>query len=177
MTPVVVTLAAYSNTGKTTYLEKLIPRLKAAALRVAVIKHDGHDFQMDREGKDTWRFAQAGADAVAIASATKFALCRQHPVGLEDIVKQLSDMDLILTEGYKTGPYPKIALFRAASGKDLAAEPSDCIAIVSDVPLETDCPVLPLDDPAPLAAFLLQRVLTAKHKSNLERMKHHDDLC
>lgn len=177
MMPVVVTLAAYSDTGKTTYLEKLIPRLKTAGLRVAVIKHDGHDFQMDREGKDTWRFAQAGADAVAIASAAKFALCRQHLVGLEDIVNQLSDMDLILTEGYKTGPYPKIALFRAASGKDLAAEPPDCIAIVSDVPLEAGCPVFPLDDPAPLAAFLLQRVLTAKHKSNLERIKHHGNLC
>lgn len=177
MMPVVVTLAAYSNMGKTTYLEKLIPRLKAADLRVAVIKHDGHDFQIDQEGKDTWRFAQAGADAVAIASAAKFVLYRQHLVELEDIVKQFSDMDLIITEGYKTGPYPKIALFRAASGKDLAAEPPECIAIVSDVPLEADCPVFPLDDPTPLAAFLLQRVLTAKHKSNPERMNRDGDLC
>lgn len=165
MVPVVVTIAAYSNTGKTTYLEKLIPCLKASGLRIAVIKHDGHDFQMDQEGKDTWRFAQAGADAVAIASASKFALCRQRPMELEDIVRQLSDMDLILTEGYKAGPYPKIALYRSDSGKELAADPADCLAIVSDIPLDVSCPVFPLDDPAPLAAFLLRRFQAAPHKS------------
>jgi len=171
----IFTFAAYSNTGKTTYLEKLIPHLKAGGLRVAMIKHDGHEFQMDQEGKDTWRFAQAGADAVAISSSAKFALCRQHPVALEDIVKHFPDVDLIITEGYRSGPYPKIALFRAASGKELAAEPSDCLAVISDVPMDLPCPLFPLDDPRPLAAFLLRYVKEQK-KSPLERMNDHGDL-
>ena len=68
----VLTFTAYSNTGKTTYLEKLIPCLKSAGLRIAVIKHDAHDFQADIEGKDSWRFAQAGADIVAVASKRQF---------------------------------------------------------------------------------------------------------
>ena len=70
----VLTFTAYSNTGKTTYLEKLIPCLKAEGLRTAVIKHDGHDFRADTEGKDSWRFARAGAEVVAVASREKAAI-------------------------------------------------------------------------------------------------------
>lgn len=150
------TFAAYSNTGKTTYLEALIPRLKAAGLRVAVVKHDAHDFQIDQLGKDTWRFAQAGANAVAIASGSHFALMEYRPATLEEILGQIRDVDLILTEGYKSEGYPKIALFRSDSGKGLAVPADGCFAIVSDVPMEAPCPVFPLDDPTPLADYLLK---------------------
>lgn len=156
----VVTLAAYSNTGKTTYLSSLVPCLKAAGLRVAVVKHDGHDFEIDREGKDTWQFAQAGADVVAIASATKFALMEYRPIGVEDLVGRISGVDLIITEGYKHGPYPKIALYRAASGKELAVPPEQCFAIVSDTPVEAPCPVFALEDPQSLADYLVRAVQT-----------------
>ena len=74
----VLTFTAYSNTGKTTYLEKLIPCLKSAGLRIAVIKHDAHDFQADIEGKDSWRFAQAGADIVAVASKRLRFVCHHY---------------------------------------------------------------------------------------------------
>ena len=152
----VFTFAACSNTGKTTYLEKLIPRLKAAGLRIAVVKHDAHDFQIDQPGKDTWRFAQAGADVVAIASGSRYAMMAYRPATLEDILRQIRDVDLVLTEGFKKEGCPKIALYRAGSGKELAVPPEDCFAVVSDTAMEAPCPVFPLDDPAPLADYLLR---------------------
>lgn len=157
----VITLAAYSNTGKTTYLSSLIPCLKAAGLRVAVIKHDGHEFQIDQEGKDTWRFAQAGADVVAITSASKFAIMEYRPIDINALIEKISGVDLIILEGYKQGPYPKIALYRAASGKELAIPKQECLAIVSDSPMEAACPVFALEDPQSLADFLI-RVIREK---------------
>lgn len=94
----VFTFAAWSNTGKTTYLEKLIPLLKRAGLRVAVVKHDAHDFQLDQPGKDTWRFARAGADVVAIASGSRYAMMACRPVTLEEILRQTRDADLCLVD-------------------------------------------------------------------------------
>ena len=151
----VITFAAYSNTGKTTYLEKLLPCLKAGGVRVAVIKHDGHDFRMDTPGTDTSRIAAAGADVVAIVSRRQFAWVEQRSPSVEEIVERITGVDLILTEGFKHGPYPKIALYRAASGQPLAAAPEECLALVSDTPLEAACPVFPLDDPAPMAEYLI----------------------
>ena len=90
----VLTFTAYSNTGKTTYLEKLIPCLKSAGLRIAVIKHDAHDFQADIEGKDSWRFAQAGADIVAVASKRQFALFQYSSFDLSAIITQIHNVDL-----------------------------------------------------------------------------------
>lgn len=152
----VITFAAYSGVGKTTYLERLLPCLKARGLRTAVIKHDGHEFEMDTPGTDTYRLARSGADTVAILSGGKFALLEQRSLHLEDALRHIHDADLILTEGFKHGPYPKIALFRSGSGKPLAADPRDCLAVVSDVPLNTVCPLFPLDDPQPLADYLIK---------------------
>ena len=160
MNPPVLTFTAYANTGKTTYLEKLIPYLKKAGLRIAVIKHDGHDFQADIEGKDSWRFAQAGADVVAIASENQFAYFQYAPVTLEDVLQHIPDVDLIITEGYKHGPFPKVALFRAQSGKGLSVPAEECLAIVGDYPEPVGCPVFPLDDPQPLAEHLLHLLRT-----------------
>lgn len=155
MRPPVLSFTAYSNTGKTTYLEKLLPCLKAARLRVAVIKHDGHDFQADVEGRDSWRLAQAGADVVAVASESKFALFQYGPVNLDAVIAHIPDADLIITEGYKHGPFPKIAVFRSDSGKGLSIPAEECLAIVGDYPDQVSCPVFPLDDPSPLAEYLL----------------------
>lgn len=139
----VITLAAYSNTGKTTYLSSLIPCLKAAGLRVAVIKHDGHEFQIDQEGKDTWRFAQAGADVVAITSASKFAIMEYRPIDINALIEKISGVDLIILEGYKQGPYPKIALYRAASGKELAIPSRNAWPLSATRPWRLPVPCLP----------------------------------
>lgn len=156
MTVPVVAFAAWSNTGKTTYLEKLIPLLKAAGLRVGVLKHDGHGFMPDTSGSDTDRLACAGAAAAAIASPSAFAYVERQAVSPEDALRHFRDVDLILAEGYKNGPFPTIALYREASGKPLALPAEKCLAIVSDSPLEAPCPVLPLEDPTPMAAFLMK---------------------
>lgn len=156
MHPPVLSFTAYSNTGKTTYLEKLIPCLKKAGLRIAVIKHDGHDFQADTEGKDSWRFAQAGAEMVAVSSGTKWAFFQYSPVDINAIVAHISGVDLIITEGYKHGPFPKIALFRSDSGKGLSIPAEECLAIVGDYSGQASCPIFPLDDPHPLAEHLLR---------------------
>ena len=158
----IITFAAYSGTGKTTYLEKLIPCLKAKGLRVAVIKHDGHDFQMDTPGTDTYRIANAGADAVAIVSDYRFALLEQRSHTADEIAERIPDVDLILTEGFKHGPYPKVALYRASSGKPLAVAPEECIAVVTDTPMKMDCPVFSLNAPENLAEYLVE--LLAKNE-------------
>ena len=165
----VITFAAYSGTGKTTYLEKLLPCLKRRGLRVAVVKHDGHEFQMDTPGTDTYRLARSGADTVAILSSGKFALLERRSLQLEDALRHIRDVDLILTEGFKHGPYPKIALFRSGSGKPLAVEPQECLAVVSDVPLNVSCPLFPLDDPQPLADYLVN---TLTEKGDLPHVDH-----
>lgn len=154
----VYTIAAYSGTGKTTYLEHLIPALRARGLRVAIVKHDAHEFDMDREGKDSWRFTRAGAEVTAVVSGTKAAWIESRPLELDEVLSRIRDVDLILTEGYKTGPWPKIGLCRQGAGKGLAIPLENCAAVVSDVPLDAPCPVFPLDDPGPLADWLAGRI-------------------
>ena len=151
----VIAFAAWSGTGKTTYLEKLLPRLKMYGLRVGGLKHDGHGFDMDTPGTDTDRLSQAGADAVAISSPDGFAYLERRPLDPQEALSHFVGVDLVVTEGYKNGPFPKIALYRRASGKPQAVPAENCLAIVSDVPLEVPCPVFPLNNPELLADFLV----------------------
>ena len=152
----VYSVVAYSGTGKTTMLEKLVAALKSRGVRVAVVKHDAHEFEIDREGKDSWRMSKAGADVVAIASSTKSAIMEYRPVAFETIINRITDVDIIITEGYKTGVFPKIALRRAETGNDFAVPPEGCVAVMSDTPVKLDIPTFELDDIAGLADFLLR---------------------
>ena len=110
----VLAFAGYSGSGKTTLIEKFIARLAEHGLRVAYLKHDAHRFQMDKPGKDTWRAMEAGASAVAIASADSWAwLARVDIPGMEDLVRRtLAVADVCLIEGYHGSHYPKILVFR-----------------------------------------------------------------
>lgn len=150
----IYSFVAWSGTGKTTYLERLIPVLKSYGLRVAVIKHDAHEFEIDHPGKDSWRFTHAGADVTVVASATKAALVEVRPLDMEALVSRIRDVDLILTEGYKHGPWPKIALVRSGTGRGPALPLENCAALVTDGAIEAAIPAFPLDDPAPLARWL-----------------------
>jgi molybdopterin-guanine dinucleotide biosynthesis protein MobB len=109
----VIAFAAYSGTGKTTLIEKLIIALKEKGLRLAVIKHDGHKFEIDHEGKDSWRFAQAGAEITMISSAEKTAYIEQGDLSLEQLLGMVHNVDLILVEGYKNKDLPQIGIARA----------------------------------------------------------------
>jgi len=162
----VFTFAAYSNVGKTTYLEKLIPCLKKAGLKVAVIKHDCHEIQLDIAGKDTERLKKAGANPVTIASKTGVVYFEDGEVTLKDCLMHIRDVDLILTEGFKNEEFPKIAIYREASGQPLAVEDEKCFAIISDVSLDVPCPLFPLEDPIPFSDFLNNFLKNPKKENN-----------
>ncbi|MBO5645740.1 MAG: molybdopterin-guanine dinucleotide biosynthesis protein B, partial [Clostridia bacterium] len=103
-----VAFAAWSGTGKTTLIEKLVRYLVGKGLRVAVIKHDGHDFDIDHEQKDSWRFAKAGAEVTVVSSAAKTAVVEQRSLSLQEVLSKVRDVDLVLVEGYKKEDLPQI---------------------------------------------------------------------
>ncbi len=154
----VFSLVAWSGTGKTTFLEKLIPELKKRGLRVAVVKHDAHGFDIDREDKDTGRISAAGADVTAIFSGDKAAVIENRPLTAEEVVGRIKNVDVIITEGCKTGPWRKIALMRAASGKPLPVSEEDCFAIVTDTAIQTDKPLYGLGDAAGVADLIIENL-------------------
>ena len=144
----VITFVGLSGTGKTTFLEQLIPELKNRGLRLAVLKHDVHHFEMDRPGKDTYRFTAAGADTVAISGQEQFAMIENLPeeLTLRQILTRLPEADLVLTEGYKHSDCPKIEIHRACLGRPLLASPEELLAVMTDEPLDTPVRQLPLED-------------------------------
>lgn len=144
----VLSFVAKSGSGKTTLLEKVIRRLKEEGIRLAVIKHDAHQFDMDKPGKDTWKIAQAGADIVAISSPAKVAVIEKvdEEKNLDEVIAMLSKVDLILTEGFKRGNKPKIEVFRSDAHKDLLCTPNELVAIASDIEWEIGVPCYDIDD-------------------------------
>ncbi len=154
--PPVFSFTAFSGTGKTTYIEKLVPLLKQAGLQVGVIKHDAHDFEVDYPGKDTWRFTQAGADKVSIGSGTHFALMVARELAFEEITALMADMDIILSEGYRAHHARFIGVFREAAGLRPALPLEDMFAAVTDTPLSAPPLQFPLHDAQPLAEFLVR---------------------
>jgi molybdopterin-guanine dinucleotide biosynthesis protein B len=151
--------AGYSGSGKTTLVERLVPLFVRDGWRVALLKHAHHGFDVDHPGKDSWRHRAAGASEVLISSGLRWALLHElrgapEPT-LDDHLARLSPCDLVLVEGYKREPIPKLEVHRAASGKPLLY-PDDpgIIAIASDEPLDTDLPQFDLDDADGVAAFI-----------------------
>ena len=155
----VYSVVAYSGTGKTTLIEKLVAELKSRGLRVAVIKHDAHEFEIDHAGKDSWRFTQAGSDVTVVVSGSKAAVIENRPVPLETLLGRITDVDVIITEGYKSGSLPKIAVERIATGKPLPVSPAGCFAIVTDAQTYPEAPCFGLDDVSGLADLLMKEIL------------------
>lgn len=155
----VIAFAAYSGTGKTTLIEKLILQLKKKGLRLAVIKHDGHSFEIDHEGKDSWRFSKAGADVTVISSREKTAWVAQgRQFSPEELIAGIKDVDLILVEGYKNGSLPQIGIARRDTGKGFTADIGRFEAIVTDMDVRTDIPCFGLEDIEGLSKFILERI-------------------
>ena len=152
----VLCVVAESGTGKTTYLERLIPELKGRGIRLGVVKHDAHRLEIDVPGKDSWRITQAGADVVALSGPEKTAIIEQHeqPMSLNTLVGRMSGVDLILTEGYKRGFKPKIELYRAALGRAALCTDSELLAVVSDDNPAREVPVLPFAAIAAMADLI-----------------------
>jgi len=160
----IIAFAAYSGTGKTTLIEKLILTLKTRGLRLAVIKHDGHRFEIDHEGKDSYRFAHAGADITIISSAEKMAYIEQRELTLQQQIDMVHDVDLILVEGYKNESLPQIGIARQSTGKGFTAELSRFIAVVSDMSdLDTSLPCFGLNDIEEIADFIMTQANISPH--------------
>jgi molybdopterin-guanine dinucleotide biosynthesis protein MobB len=160
--------AAPSGTGKTTLLRELIPSLRARGVRVAIIKHAHHDFDIDKPGKDSYELRKAGASQMLVASDRRWALITERaspqPPVLTELIGQLDPeaVDMVLVEGFKTAPIPKIELHRAELGQPfLYAEDPNVVAVASDAPAEVACdrPVLALNDTATIASFVLHYCL------------------
>ena len=159
----VLGFAAYSGTGKTTLLIKLLPLLKEKGLRVAMIKHAHHDFDIDTPGKDSYELRKAGADQVLIASNYRRALITETPEAnepmLEDLIEglNLDDVDLVLVEGYRHLSFPKIELHRPSTGKPLIyLDDNAIIAVASDAAIvANELPVLDLNKPHEIVDFIL----------------------
>jgi molybdopterin-guanine dinucleotide biosynthesis protein MobB len=162
----IISVVGTSDSGKTTLLEKLIPELKARGYRVATVKHDTHGFDVDHEGKDSWRMKRAGADVVIISSPSRIAVIqdvdRDH--ALEELRDRLRlDVDIIISEGYKRGPHPKIEVFRMGHRPDLLCGPGDnLLAIASDVPMELGVPCVDINDAKALADLIEDRFLRGR---------------
>jgi molybdopterin-guanine dinucleotide biosynthesis protein B len=155
--------AGYSGTGKTTLIERLIPRFVARGLRVSLIKHAHHAFDIDKPGKDSYRHREAGASEVLITSAQRWVLMHELRGEAEpDLAMQLSRMspcDLVLVEGYKRADIPKLEIHRPSTGKALL-HPDDpnIVAVAADAPVRTSLPVLDLNDYDAVVAFIVRRL-------------------
>ena len=155
----VYSVVGYSGSGKTTFLEKLIPELKKRGLRVAVVKHDAHEFEIDREGKDSYRLTAAGADVTGLISDKKAVLMENRPVLPAEIIGKIDQVDVILTEGFKAENWPKILVYRKDSGQPAASDPQNCFAVVSDTAVGENNRVFDLNDAASVAGLIVQEVL------------------
>jgi molybdopterin-guanine dinucleotide biosynthesis adapter protein len=152
--------AGWSGSGKTTLVTSVLPVLIARGWRVSTIKHAHHGFDLDQEGKDSWRHRAAGASEVLIASETRWAIMHElrgaPEPELEALLAHLSPVDLVIVEGFKRSAYPKIEVHRPALGKPpLYPEDPNIVAVASDSPLTTRLPLLPLDRPEAIADFIM----------------------
>jgi molybdopterin-guanine dinucleotide biosynthesis adapter protein len=154
-------LAGWSGSGKTTLMTLLIPELAARGIAVSTVKHAHHSFDVDQPGKDSWRHRQAGAGEVMISSQNRWALMHELRGGpepsLDELVGRMSPVDLLLIEGFKRHPHPKIEVYRPSLGKPLLyPEDPFIVAIASDEMLpRLPLPLLPLSDVGAVASFIL----------------------
>ncbi len=160
----IVSLVGKSDSGKTTLLEKLVRELKGRGFRIATIKHDAHSFEIDHEGKDSWRHKQAGATMSVISSPEKLALVADadHDHSLSELRdKLIRDVDLIITEGYKKETHPRIEVFRKERSKELLCKDDENLIAIAGAPPDAPpgIPVFDLNDPARICDFIEERFL------------------
>lgn len=155
-------LAGWSGSGKTTLMTALIPELVARGITVSTLKHAHHAFDVDQPGKDSWRHRKAGASEVMVVSERRWALMHElrgaPEPGLDELAARITPVDLLLVEGFKHHPHPKIEIYRPTLGKPpLYPDDRYVVAIASDEELPgLALPWLPLCDPAVVADFILQ---------------------
>ena len=155
--------AGWSGSGKTTLIEKLIPIFTRRGLRVSLLKHAHHSFDVDQPGKDSFRHRHAGASEVLVTSSRRWALMHElrgtREPTFEEQLKHLSPCELVIVEGFKFAPIPKMEVWRAETGEGLL-HPNDphIVALASDTKVDTKLPLLDLNDPAAIASFVVSHL-------------------
>lgn len=165
----IIAVVGKSNSGKTRLLEKLVPELRRRGYRIAVVKHMGQDFELDRPNKDSWRLMQSGSETVILSSAQRLALIKlmDHDASLAELTHFIgADFDLILAEGYRRDKTPKIEVHRRELGTDLLCSPEELLALVSDEKMDVSIPRFATDDVKGLADFIESKFL-GKHENNI----------
>ena len=159
--PAVLSIVGNSGTGKTTLMEKLIPEFKSRGLKIGTIKHHIHDFEMDKPGKDSWRHKQAGSDVSMISSSDQIGIVMDavYDHKPDELLYFFNNVDIVLTEGYKSGDNFKIEIIRSKR-KDLPAKPlctgdERLLAVISDFYIDTDVPRFSAEDIEGLAVFII----------------------
>lgn len=157
-----MSVVAKSRTGKTTLLERLIPLLREAGMTVGVMKHHVHAQPFDVPGKDTFRLSDAGADLVVGVSPVQIATFRSPGrTSLDEIIDAaFGNVDIVLTEGYKRGSYPKIEVHREARSRELLCSGNELLAVATDENLSVNVPQFHIDDTASIAEFLVRWCVT-----------------
>lgn len=159
--PPILSIVGRSNSGKTTLIEKLIPVLRQRGYRIGTVKHTHHPIEVDRTGKDSARHRTAGAATVILASPGQIAMFKATASeSLDPLIRYYDDVDLLITEGYKREPMPKIEVLRSAVGTELLCRDNPTlIAVAADAHLEVHVPVFRLNDPGSIADFIEQQLL------------------
>ncbi len=152
----IISVVGKSQSGKTTFIEKLVAELKGRGYRVGTIKHAFHGFKIDWQGKDSWRHKQAGADTVMMAGPGKIALVKDETAAtLDEYEKYFEDVDIVITEGFKKGNKPKIEILRAARHTEpLCTNDDKLFALVTDTDAELGVPKFGLEAAADVAALI-----------------------
>ena len=166
----IVSVVGKKAAGKTLVMTRLVAELKKRGYRVAAVKHSAHSFDVDREGKDSWQYSQAGSDAAVISSPQKVAIIRK--VDRDSTLAELSrligpDYDIILAEGFKQDKAARIEVHRKELGPDLVSDPGQLLAVVTDGRLGPDLPQFGLDDAAGLADLIEKKYLKKAEKERV----------
>lgn len=176
----VMGFAGYSGSGKTTLIEQVIALLVSWGVKVSLIKHAHHHFDVDVPGKDSWRHRQAGATEVMVASDQRWALMHElrgaTEPSLDDLIERLSPCDLVLVEGFKKDSIPKLEVWRHEQGSPrLNADDPWIIALVTDAPQPGLLPCLDINDPVSVARFIVRRfdlLVSRQHASRAVQVRY-----
>jgi molybdopterin-guanine dinucleotide biosynthesis protein B len=159
----IISIVGWSDSGKTTYLERLIPELLRRGYRVCAVKHDVHGFEIDTPGKDSWRLKRAGAAVSVVSGPDRIAVIADtgRDLTLAEIRDRfVLDVDLIISEGFKKDLHPKIEVFRKGVRDALLCTRDDnLVAVAADCPVDTDVPVIDLEDVASMANLIEKGVM------------------
>lgn len=177
MTASIMQVVGYKNSGKTTLVERLVEALTEAGCRVGTVKRDAHEFEVDHAGTDSWRHRRAGAAMTAITSAARTAVMEERHTPLSELLQRMAQMDVVLVEGFKHEPYPKIVIARRAEDEELVRQLDHVAAVVTWMPDREreygggGVPYFSITDTGALIEWLLARVRAAEADADAGRRR------